>query len=69
MNHIYKVIWSRVKNSYVVVSEIAGTAKKSAAFFVKPQRIFIFYKLIFAVAVGGGYSSSPLARRSSSSVT
>ena len=29
MNHIYKVIWSRVKNSYVVVSEIAGTAKKS----------------------------------------
>lgn len=29
MNHIYKVIWSRVKSSYVVVSEIAGTAKKS----------------------------------------
>ena len=29
MNHIYKVIWSRVKNSYVVVPEIAGTAKKS----------------------------------------
>ena len=28
MNHIYKVIWSRVKNSYVVVSEIAGTARK-----------------------------------------
>lgn len=29
MNRIYKVIWSRVKNSYVVVSEIAGTARKS----------------------------------------
>jgi hemagglutinin family protein len=29
MNHIYKVIWSRVKNSCVVVSEIAGTARKS----------------------------------------
>ena len=29
MNRIYKVIWSRVKNSYVVVSEIAGIAKKS----------------------------------------
>ena len=29
MNHIYKVIWIRVKNSYVVVSEIAGTARKS----------------------------------------
>ena len=29
MNHIYKVIWSKVKNSYIVVSEIAGTVKKS----------------------------------------
>ena len=29
MNHIYKVIWSKVKNSYIVVSEIARTVKKS----------------------------------------
>jgi len=28
MNHIYKVIWSRVKNSYVVVSEIAGDSEE-----------------------------------------
>ena len=29
MNHIYKTIWSKVNNSYIVVSEIAGTVKKS----------------------------------------
>ena len=29
MNKIYKVIWSKVKNSYVVVSEIAGSNGKS----------------------------------------
>lgn len=28
MNHIYKVIWSKVKNSYIVVSEIAGTSEE-----------------------------------------
>ena len=29
MNRIYKVVWSKVKHAYVVVSELAGTAKKS----------------------------------------
>lgn len=28
MNKVYQVIWSRVKNSYVVVSELAGTSYK-----------------------------------------
>ena len=28
MNKVYQVIWSRVKNSYVVVSELAGTSHK-----------------------------------------
>lgn len=28
MNQIYKVIWSRVKRCYVVVSEIAGSNGK-----------------------------------------
>ena len=31
MNHIYKVIWSKVKNSYVVVSETAKRNGKSAS--------------------------------------
>lgn len=30
MNQIYKVIWSRVKHCYVVVSEIAGRCGKTA---------------------------------------
>lgn len=29
MNQIYKVIWSRVKHCYVVVSEIAGRCGKN----------------------------------------
>ncbi|MFR2953131.1 MAG: ESPR domain-containing protein [Dialister invisus] len=28
MNQIYKVIWSRVRRCYVVVSEIAGSCGK-----------------------------------------
>lgn len=28
MNQIYKVIWSRVKHCYVVVSEVAGRCGK-----------------------------------------
>lgn len=30
MNRIYKVIWSKAKNAYVVTSEIAKTYTKSA---------------------------------------
>lgn len=29
MNKIYKVIWSKVKNSYVVVPEIAVSSSKN----------------------------------------
>lgn len=29
MNQIYKVIWSRVKHCYVVVSEVAGSCGKN----------------------------------------
>ena len=32
MNHIYKVVWSKVRNCYVAVSEIAkGHGKKSTS--------------------------------------
>lgn len=31
MNNIYKVIWSKAKNCYVVVSEIARSHTKSAS--------------------------------------
>lgn len=47
MNHIYKVIWSRVKNSYVVVSEIAGTARKSGGVRVSKTRWQQFWRLFY----------------------
>ena len=47
MNHIYKVIWSRVKNSYVVVSEIAGTARKSGRVRVSKTRWQQFWRLFY----------------------
>lgn len=35
MNQIYKVIWSRVKRCYVVVSEIAGSNGKMGGWLLK----------------------------------
>lgn len=35
MNQIYKVIWSRVKHCYVVVSEISGSRGKMEEQFLK----------------------------------
>ena len=40
MNHIYKVIWSRVKHCYVVVSEIATNGGKSRTIFEKKNASF-----------------------------
>lgn len=47
MNHIYKVIWSRVKSSYVVVSEIAGTARKSGRVRVSKNTLAAFWRLFY----------------------
>ena len=44
MNQIYKVIWSRVKRCYVVVSEVAGRCGKNGAASEKeslPFRAFL----------------------------
>ncbi len=37
MNQIYKVIWSRVKRCYVVVSEIAGSNGKNGGWLLKKR--------------------------------
>ena len=45
MNHIYKVIWSRVKNSYVVVTEIPvnkKAAKTAASVFLETLTLPLF---------------------------
>ena len=57
MNHIYKVIWSRVKNSYVVVSEIAGTARKSGGVRVSKNTL----AAVLAVFLLTGISVSPVS--------
>lgn len=57
MNHIYKVIWSRVKNSYVVVSEIAGTARKSGRVRVSKNTL----AAVLAAFLLTGISVSPVS--------
>lgn len=57
MNRIYKVIWSRVKNSYVVVSEIAGTAKKSGRVRVSKNTL----AAVLAAFLLTGISVSPVS--------
>ena len=57
MNHIYKVIWSRVKNSYVVVSEIAGTARKSGGVRVSKNTL----AAVLAAFLLTGISVSPVS--------
>lgn len=57
MNHIYKVIWSRVKNSYVVVSEIAGTARKSGRVSVSKNTL----AAVLAAFLLTGISVSPVS--------
>ena len=50
MNHIYKVIWSRVKHCYVVVSEIATNGGKSRIIFEKKNASFGALLCAFALA-------------------
>ena len=57
MNPIYKVIWSRVKNSYVVVSEIAGTARKSGRVRVSKNTL----AAVLAAFLLTGISVSPVS--------
>ena len=51
MNHIYKVIWSRVKHCYVVVSEIATNGGKSRT--VSEKKNASFGALLCAFALAG----------------
>ena len=51
MNQIYKVIWSRVKRCYVVVSEIAGRCGKNGAVYEKKS--LSFHAFLCALALTG----------------
>ena len=58
MNRIYKVIWSKVKNCYVVVSEIAKRNSKSTV-----DSGFSVTRNILAGAVVLGLTAGVCARR------
>lgn len=60
MNHIYKVVWSKVKNCYVVVSEIARNGGKEHSRHAKkmPGGVYI---LPLALALNFGLPSSSQA--------
>ena len=52
MNQIYKVIWSRVKRCYVVVSEIAGSNGKNGGVASKKESL-PFHAFLCALALAG----------------
>ncbi|WP_302566329.1 ESPR-type extended signal peptide-containing protein [Dialister invisus] len=52
MNQIYKVIWSRVKHCYVVVSEIAGSNGKNGGVASKKESL-PFHAFLCALALTG----------------
>ena len=60
MNHIYKVVWSKVKNCYVVVSEIARSNGKT-----RSQKVVAVLgtALISSVLFTGGGDSLRLQRQ------
>lgn len=54
MNHIYKVVWSRVRNCYVAVSEIAkGHGKKSPSEKWGGKKAALLAAVIFTLGIGG----------------
>lgn len=55
MNQVHKVIWSRVKNCYIVVSEITkrvGRDNKASVTGIRPLRA-----LLCAMVIAGLYAS------------
>ena len=52
MNQIYKVIWSRVRRCYVVVSEIAGSCGKKGGVASKKESL-PFRAFLCALALTG----------------
>lgn len=54
MNHIYKVVWSKVRNCYMAVSEIAkGHGKKSPSEKWGGKKAALLAAVIFTLGIGG----------------
>lgn len=52
MNRIYKVIWSKVKHQYVVVSELAHSCTKGAAISAGRHTAAVLTVLALTAGVG-----------------
>ncbi|WP_300626033.1 ESPR-type extended signal peptide-containing protein, partial [uncultured Megasphaera sp.] len=52
MNRIYKVIWSKVKHQYVVVSELAHSCTKSTGSRVGRSAAAVFAALVLTMGAG-----------------
>jgi len=53
MNKQYKVIWSKVKHSYVVVSELAKNSGKAASTHIQSGRTLGVALSVLALCAGG----------------
>lgn len=52
MNKQYKVIWSKVKNSYVVVSELAKRSGKAVSIKSQPAQTLAAVLTVLALSMG-----------------
>ena len=56
MNKIYKVIWSKIRNCYVVVSELAKrNAKGSGSRIGRVKAARVLGTLVISACIVGGY--------------
>ena len=53
MNRIYKVIWSKVKHQYVVVSELAHSCTKGASSHIGKNTATVLAALVLTAGIGG----------------
>ena len=53
MNRIYKVIWSKVKHQYVVVSELAHSCTKGASSRIGKNTATVLAALVLTAGIGG----------------
>ncbi|MBM6731937.1 ESPR domain-containing protein, partial [Megasphaera stantonii] len=53
MNRIYKVIWSKVKHQYVVVSELAHSCTKGTSRKIEHSAIAVLTAMVLTTSFGG----------------
>ncbi|MFQ9401626.1 MAG: ESPR domain-containing protein [Dialister sp.] len=57
MNKIYKIVWSKIKNTYVVVSEIAKSHSKAVSSRQRKSIAAVMTVLALGFIPGGAYAA------------